>query len=347
MWVSMFTDPGTLSSDYIKHFDMLKNIDKNNLFDPNSKNVIDNLISIRRSRDLDVSADNKNYDEEGIIIDFNQNNNPITMDSFNKMFNTDIQIELNNEANLNLYFKTSEFFFKFLYYTRELQIDKLKKNRNYCIFCKIIRPERSHHCKECRKCILKMDHHCGILNTCVGHKNYKPWMTFVFYSTIHLLLILVTMIDGLNFYFDKTHYGKSSLECNLFVITFIIVIISFFSVGELLVTHLLYISKGVTTIEDKSESLYDQLLKRKNDDLSQNRMYETLGSSIWSWFSPKVMNFEVYDGYIWLNSKSYEEYINERRQEYLKTLHNSEFNYEKLEISLNNNNLYDSIREPI
>ena len=265
MAISMFSDPGTISKEYINYFDMLRNIDRSNIYDPQVKSVIDNLLQTRRSTDLDTETllndlheSNANRENEReIIIDLN-NNNPITMDSFQKMFNTDLNPN-NNTNNLSnnvsnrgtifmpdldnskAYFKSAEFFFKFYYYTRELSIENIKKNRNYCVFCKIIRPERSHHCKECRKSVLKMDYHCGVLNTCIGHYNYKPWITFVFYATSHLLLILTTMIDGINFYFDKTYYGKGTFECNVFLFTFGLIIIAFFSVGELFITHMLYI----------------------------------------------------------------------------------------------------------
>ena len=29
-----------------------------------------------------------------------------------------------------------------------------------CQKCQIIKPDRSHHCSVCKRCILKMDHHC-------------------------------------------------------------------------------------------------------------------------------------------------------------------------------------------
>ena len=39
-----------------------------------------------------------------------------------------------------------------------------KKNGNkfkkFCRRCKAFKPRRAHHCSICRRCIIKMDHHC-------------------------------------------------------------------------------------------------------------------------------------------------------------------------------------------
>ena len=105
--ISMFSDPGTISKEYINYFDMLRNIDRSNIYDPQVKSVIDNLLQTRRSTDLDtetllndlhISNANRENERE-IIIDLN-NNNPITMDSFQKMFNTDLNPN-NNTNNLS------------------------------------------------------------------------------------------------------------------------------------------------------------------------------------------------------------------------------------------------------
>jgi hypothetical protein len=388
MAVSMFTDPGTISNEYLKIFDLLKNIDRKVLGDTVTNNKIENLILNRRSPNLTKEEISKiknnsninkpnfkseNFESEHLLnqtIEVENEIQPITMDSFQKLFNTDIKIKNFGEISqisqidastphkysndTELYFKSAEFFFKFFYYTRELSLEKIRKNRNYCVFCKIIRPERSHHCKECRKCILRMDHHCGILNTCVGYYNYKPWVTFVFYSTAHLFLILTTMIDGFGFYLDSTYYGKGTFQCNIFIITFIIIVISFFSVGELFVTHLLYIMKGVTTIEDKSHSFLDQLIKSQASQRGiMDHIEEAIGNNSCNWFYPSKKLFSSYDGYVWLNGKSYEEFIIESRMAYLKTIDgNVQISclMDKSDISFSQNNISnfnDSIRKPL
>ncbi len=54
----------------------------------------------------------------------------------------------------------------------------------FCKKCSIKRPERAHHCKTCKRCVLKMDHHCPWIANCVGYNNQKYFFQFVFFATI-------------------------------------------------------------------------------------------------------------------------------------------------------------------
>jgi hypothetical protein len=353
MAVSLFADPGSISDEYLKYFDLLRNFDRSNPYDNKIRLHLNKLIRERRSTYpiLQKTLTIENTLQKEFIIE----NMPITMESFHKMFGADLlnknQESSLEEHNLNNYFCTTEFFYRFYYYTRNLTLEKIRKNKNYCVFCKIIRPERSHHCKECRRCVLKMDHHCGILNTCVGFYNYKPWMTFLVFATLMLFLCFVTMADGLGFYLDHNHYGFGTSHCNIFIITLVLVLVAFFSVGELLVTHLLFIAKGVSTIEDKSENMFDQLIKNQNSTKGfLYHMNEIIGGNLCSWFNPNVRKFKVYEGYIWLHGKTYEEFLNDRRDVYLKTLE-SGFQYiesTQNEFLTSENNLNnESIKKPI
>jgi hypothetical protein len=289
----MLTDPGKLDPEYLKYFDLLKNIDKNQISDVRMRIYLNNLLKRKEEND----------EIEGEILESAENNNnAISMDSFQQLFNQELSFEMNEYEDIynddptnsskRKYFSSKEFFFKFLYYTIDINFEKVKSNKYYCVFCKIIRPERTHHCKECKKCVLKMDHHCGILNTCVGFYNYRPWMVFVFYSTITLLFLIVTMLDGISFYLDNNNYGLSTIECKVFLFTLIILLIGFGSVGELFITHLLYVAKGVTTIEDKSKSMMDQLINHANVNKGfLESMKEIFGNNACGWMLPTSIIF--------------------------------------------------------
>ncbi|UXI21215.1 hypothetical protein NH340_JMT07158 [Sarcoptes scabiei] len=69
---------------------------------------------------------------------------------------------------------------------------------HYCLSCKSHSPPRSYHCSICNRCILRRDHHCMLTGqcfninrheviffshyvaNCIGHKNYRYFMSFVF-----------------------------------------------------------------------------------------------------------------------------------------------------------------------
>jgi palmitoyltransferase len=49
----------------------------------------------------------------------------------------------------------------------------------FCFKCDKFKPDRTHHCLICNKCILKMDHHCPFLGICIGYYNYKVFINFI------------------------------------------------------------------------------------------------------------------------------------------------------------------------
>lgn len=56
-------------------------------------------------------------------------------------------------------------------------------NRRFCVHCAKFKPDRTHHCRQCGTCVLKMDHHCPWISNCVGFYNHKFFMNLVYHGS--------------------------------------------------------------------------------------------------------------------------------------------------------------------
>lgn len=75
-----------------------------------------------------------------------------------------------------------------------MQESKKGGGRRHCKWCGKYKPDRCHHCRVCRTCILKMDHHCPWIYNCVGYHNYKYFFLLLFYCSLTLNYIVFNLI---------------------------------------------------------------------------------------------------------------------------------------------------------
>lgn len=64
-----------------------------------------------------------------------------------------------------------------------------------CTRCETYRPPRAHHCRICKRCIRRMDHHCPWINNCVGERNQKFFLQFLVYVAL-MAMYSVALVIG-------------------------------------------------------------------------------------------------------------------------------------------------------
>lgn len=65
----------------------------------------------------------------------------------------------------------------------------------WCSKCESPKPDRCHHCRFCRRCIVRMDHHCPwLMDTCIGQRNYKAFVLLLLYASLFCIYALETTV---------------------------------------------------------------------------------------------------------------------------------------------------------
>lgn len=86
-----------------------------------------------------------------------------------------------------------------------------------CKKCNKPKPPRTHHCSICKRCVLKMDHHCPWLNNCVGFRNYRYFICFLLWlsiATFYILCLLTPLVfkPGSLFWYDFKNNNNGNVR---------------------------------------------------------------------------------------------------------------------------------------
>ncbi|KAL0094802.1 DHHC palmitoyltransferase-domain-containing protein [Phycomyces blakesleeanus] len=180
-----------------------------------------------------------------------------------------------------------------------LSLSRADGGLRYCTICCCYKPDRTHHCKECNSCVLKMDHHCPWIIGCVGHGNYKFFFLFVLYTGLYGVWCLCS---ALPLVVNAVQYKDFLLDPQ-WIALLILAFIFGFTIFGFAASHCYYIMRNETTIEhindrpyevrvdfDPSGTNYEIVSVQCTDMLWDNGISlnwrATMGSNPLGWFVP-------------------------------------------------------------
>lgn len=116
-----------------------------------------------------------------------------------------------------------------------------------CSRCAKLKPDRSHHCRLCDNCILKMDHHCPWIANCVGFFNYKYFFLMVTYGMLGLWIFIgsfwqTVVITQRN---DESSYAEIMFITSAYLVNLVLGV----AITCFWFFHIYLISQAHTTIE--------------------------------------------------------------------------------------------------
>lgn len=168
-------------------------------------------------------------------------------------------------------------------------------NYGYCDKCSTYKPPRAHHCRVCKRCVLRMDHHCLWINNCVGFSNYKPFIIFILYAAISCIYSTVVITNSAL---------RKDWEVNVFrylnylyITCGTITAVLSLTLGSLLVWHLYLLAHNMTTIEYHGGVRAKWLARKSGEthhrpfDLGISKNINTiLGPSKLKWLCPTAID---------------------------------------------------------
>jgi palmitoyltransferase ZDHHC2/15/20 len=151
---------------------------------------------------------------------------------------------------------------------------KYNGEMRFCNKCQSRKPDRAHHCSTCRRCVLKMDHHCPWLATCVGLRNYKPFLLFLIYTTLFSWLCF--WVSGSWLYRQMLLDG--SMEGSVMPVHFVVLSVISGIIGIVITGftayHIFLTTRNRTTIESLEKTRYLSPLRTQVDQrLNEQQTY--------------------------------------------------------------------------
>ncbi|KZV67200.1 zf-DHHC-domain-containing protein [Peniophora sp. CONT] len=120
----------------------------------------------------------------------------------------------------------------------------------WCRICWAPKPERAHHCSECGRCVLKMDHHCPWIGAkCVGYRTYPSFLHLLLCVTLYAIYLAGMNIEGLVYAFAHPLNLDTHTPLHMLFLSFIGVVFGI-TIGAFLGYHIYLTLTNQTTLEN-------------------------------------------------------------------------------------------------
>lgn len=160
----------------------------------------------------------------------------------------------------------------------------------FCANCLRYKVDRSHHCRVCGKCVLKMDHHCPWLANCVGFRNYKFFLLIHFHGICANLLILGSYWEAMVNYNGST--SGTLVDCWLTVWSYLCALGLLGYLLWLFIINWKLVFTGQTIIENSDRERFTLNKSPNIYDLGCLKNFKSVfGNNPLTWFLPFYPNY--------------------------------------------------------
>ncbi|KAH6928257.1 hypothetical protein HPB50_013208 [Hyalomma asiaticum] len=151
-----------------------------------------------------------------------------------------------------------------------------------CDKCRLIKPDRCHHCSACKRCVPKMDHHCPWFNNCVCFSTYKFFLLTLFYSA----LLAAYVVASVSIYLLHKNSRRSLLHRPRHI-KFLLVMGSTMSVALAIFIglHISLVARNATSLESMRAPTFKQSGRSFNIGRYRN-FVEVFGVHTFLWLVP-------------------------------------------------------------
>ena len=166
---------------------------------------------------------------------------------------------------------------------------------NFCKKCNMKRPQRCHHCSDCKKCVLLYDHHCEFTDNCVGQRNYRAFFIFLLIFPLHAFTTV-----GLGI-FAIFKYKARGIQLFVFFTTALYFLVFGVIVLIQLSAQMPFLLYNSTWVEDSVQEDTEKLYKKAG--VKQVNKYDInildnvkcrLGHNPFLWIFPTANNEKIY-----------------------------------------------------